>query len=60
MYIYLVVTDNAMSMVLIQAEQDVQKLIYYVSKTLLEAKINYLHLEKIALAPCPCDQEIAS
>ena len=50
LYMYLAVTDHAVSVVLIRVQQDVQKSIYYVSKTPLEAKINYLYLEKIALA----------
>ena len=34
LYMYLVVTNHTMSMVLIWVEREIQKLIYYVSKTL--------------------------
>ena len=39
-----------MSLVLIRVDEGVQKLVYYVSKSLQEAEVSYLHLEKAVLA----------
>ena len=50
LYMYLAMTDHAMSAVLLKLDQGVQKPIFYVSKTLVEAKTCYLPLEKVALA----------
>jgi len=46
---YLVVIDHAVSVVLLRVDQGVQKPIFYVSKTLVEAKTWYLPLERAAL-----------
>ena len=50
MYAYLAVTDYAVSLVLIRNESGVQRLVYYVSKSLQEAVTFYLPLEKAVLA----------
>ena len=50
LYMYLAMTDHAMSAVLLKLDQGVQKPIFYVSKTLVEAETCYLPLEKVALA----------
>ena len=50
LYMYLVVSDHAVSVVLLKLDQGVQKPIFYVSKTLMEAETRYLPLEKAALA----------
>ena len=47
---YLVVTDHAVSAILLKLDQGVQKPIFYVSKTLVEAETCYLPLEKATLA----------
>ena len=47
---YLLISDHAVNAVLIKIEEDVQKPMYYVNKTLLEAEVRYLPLEKFALA----------
>lgn len=47
---YLAVTDHTVSAVLLQLDQGVQKPIFHVSKTLLEAETRYLPLEKAVLA----------
>lgn len=47
---YLAMTNHAVSVVLLRLDQGVQKLIFYVSKTLVEAEKHYLPLEKVALA----------
>ena len=46
---YLFVSKHAISAVLLR-DQGVQQLIYYISKTLVNAETRYLPLEKLALA----------
>ncbi|XP_070008995.1 uncharacterized protein [Nicotiana sylvestris] len=48
--IYLVVSEVAVSAVLVREEQGKQYHIYYVSKSLLDAETRYPQLEKLALA----------
>ena len=50
LYLYLVVSDSAVSLVLIREENKVQKPIYYVSHALLDAETRYPAIEKMALA----------
>ena len=50
LYMYLAVTDYAVSVVLLRLDQGMQKPIFYVSKTLVEAETWYLPLEKATLA----------
>ena len=50
LYLYLAVSNNALGAVLIKEESKVQKPIYYVSKILHGAEINYSTIEKFALA----------
>ena len=50
LYMYLAMTDHAVSAVLLKLDQGVQKPIFYVNKTLVEAETCYLLLEKVALA----------
>lgn len=57
---YLVVTNHAVSVVLIRLDQDVQKLIFYVSKTLVEVETHYLTLEKAVLLVIHATQNFAS
>ena len=47
---YLVVSVHAVSVVLIRVHGGVQRHVYYVSKTLIDLEIQYLPLEKVALA----------
>ncbi|XP_065629753.1 uncharacterized protein LOC136067587 [Quercus suber] len=49
LFAYIVVVPYAVSLVLIRVDQGVQKPIYYVSKSLHEAEIRYLPLEKAIL-----------
>ena len=49
LFVYLSVFNHAISVVLLR-EQGVQHLIYYISKTLVDAETRYLPLEKLALA----------
>ena len=50
LYLYLAVSDKALSAVLVKQEDKVQKPIYYVSKVLHGAELNYSTIEKFALA----------
>ena len=50
LYGYITVASHAMSLVLIQDDNGLQKLVYYVSKSLHEAEVRYLPLEKAILA----------
>lgn len=50
LYAYMAVARHAVSLVLVRIDEGVQKLVYYVSKSLQEAKVKYLHLEKAILA----------
>jgi len=49
LYMYLSVFEQAMSAVLLR-DQGVQQPIYYISKTLVDAEMRYLPLEKLVLA----------
>ena len=49
LYMYLSVYEHAVSTVLLR-DQGVQQPIYYISKTLVNAKTRYLPLEKLVLA----------
>ena len=50
LFAYLAIAFYAISFVLIQVDNDIQRLIYYVSKSLNEAEVRYLPLEKAILA----------
>lgn len=50
LYIYLVVSDHAVSVVLIIVQEGIQKPVYIVSKTLVDLETQYLSLEKMVLA----------
>ena len=45
---YLSVFDHVVSAVLLR-DRGIQQLVYYISKTLVDAKIRYLPLEKLVL-----------
>ena len=49
-FAYIVITFYAVSLVLIRVDNGVQQLVYYVSKSLHEAEVRYLPLEKAILA----------
>ena len=49
-FAYIAVASYAVSLVLIRVDNGVQRPVYYVSKSLHEAKIRYLPLEKAILA----------
>ena len=50
LYAYIVVAPYVVSLVLIRDDNGLQKPVYYVSKSLHEAKVKYLPLEKAILA----------
>ena len=50
LYTYIAVAPHAVSLVLIREDNDLQRPIYYVSKSLHEAEIRYSPLEKAILA----------
>ena len=50
LYVYLVVSEHALSAVLVWEEEGKQSPIYYVSKALLDSETRYSHMEKLALA----------
>ena len=47
---YLAVSNNTISSALIRQHKGIQRPVYYLSKTLVDAKTWYLSLEKMALA----------
>ena len=49
LFMYLSVSKHAMSAVLLR-DRGMQQLVYYISKTLVDAKTRYLPLEKLILA----------
>ena len=49
LFAYIVVASHAVSLVLIRVNDGVQRPIYYVSKSLHEANVRYLSLEKAIL-----------
>ena len=46
LFAYIVVAPHAVSLMLIQVDSGIQRPVYYVSKSLHEAKVRYLPLEK--------------
>ena len=50
LFAYLAVTLHAISLVLIRVDNGIQRLVYYVSKSLNELEVRYLPLEKAILA----------
>ena len=50
LFAYIVVAIHVVSLVLVRVDSGVQRLVYYVSKSLYEAEVHYLPLEKAILA----------
>ena len=50
LFAYIVVASHAVSLVLVRVDSYVQRLVYYVRKSLHEAEARYLPLEKAILA----------
>ena len=49
LFAYIVVASHTVSLVLVQVDSGVQRLVYYMSKSLHEADVRYLPLEKAIL-----------
>ena len=49
LFAYVAIASHAVSLVLIRVNNGVQRSVYYVSKSLHEAKVHYLPLEKAIL-----------
>ena len=50
LFAYIAVASHAVSLVLIRVDDGVQRLVYYVSKSLHEVEVRYLPLERAILA----------
>ena len=50
LYMYLAVSDHAMSVVLLRYQEKIQRSVYYISKMLVDVETRYLPLEKMVLA----------
>ena len=50
LFLYLAVSRNAVSAVLVKEHEGQQHPVYYVSKSLIDAETRYSHLEKLILA----------
>ena len=50
LFAYIAVASYAASLVLVRVDSSVQRSVYYVSKSLHEAEVHYLPLEKAILA----------
>ena len=50
LFAYIAVAPHAVSLVLVRDDNGVQRPVYYVSKSLHEAEVRYLPLEKAILA----------
>jgi len=50
LFLYLPVSDTAVSLALIREDEGIQKPVYYVSKALINAQTRYIRIEKLELA----------
>ena len=50
LFAYITITPHAVSLILIQVDCSIQRLVYYISKSLHKAEIRYLPLENVILA----------
>ena len=58
MFAYIAVAPHVVSLVLIRVDSDVQRPVYYVSKSLHEAEVRYLPLENAILAVVQATQKL--
>ena len=58
LFAYIAVALHAVSLVLVRVDDGVQRPVYYVSKSLQEAEIRYLPLEKAILAVVRATQKL--
>ena len=50
LFAYIIVASHTVSLVLVRVDNGVQRLVYYVSKSLHEVEVRYLPLEKAIFA----------
>ena len=50
LFAYIAIAPYAVSLVLIRVDNGIQRLVYYISKSLHETEVRYLPLEKVILA----------
>ena len=58
LFAYIVVALHAVSLVLIQVDSDIQRPVYYMNKSLHEADVSYLPIEKAILAVMHATQKL--
>ena len=58
LFAYIAVAPHAVSLVLIRIDDGIQRPVYYVSKSLHEADVRYLPLEKAILAVVQATQKL--
>ena len=58
LFAYIVVAPHVVSLVLIRIDDGIQRPVYYVSKSLHEAEVRYLPLEKAILAIVQATQKL--
>ena len=49
-FLYIVATETTIAMVLVQVEDGIEHLIYYLSRNLNDTEVKYSYMEKLALA----------
>ena len=54
LFAYIVVAPHAVSLVLVRVDSGIQRPVYYVSKSLHEAEVRYLPLEKVIFCSSTC------
>ena len=59
LFAYIAVALHAISLVLIRVDNGIQRPVYYVSKSLIEAEVRYLPLEKTILAVVQATRKIS-
>ena len=58
LFAYIAMASHAVSLVLIRVDDEVQRPVYYVSKSLHKAEVRYLPLEKTILAVVHATQKL--
>ena len=59
LFAYIVMASHVVNLVLVKVEDGVQQLVYYVSKSLHEAEVRYLPLEKAILVVVHATQKFS-
>lgn len=58
LHLYMAMLEHAVSLVLIREEENIQRPVYYMSKTLLDAETCYPIIEKLDLALIICVKKL--